>query len=195
MTDEIAALILELKARAHERAGGNSMVEVGQLLEWKAAEALSRFTTLPMPEGHGEPCYYCGKLCDNLAGNPGLWPIALSHADDPGVTKWHHAGCVSSRLEAPPLPEDIAGLIERARGYPEGSFTELVAALRALAQENERLKGGVDAKLRDTENAEQRARIRGLEAALPQQRAYSEVDLTKLRVERNAIRAKTICEA
>ena len=49
-------------------------------------------------EGHDEPCYYCQMPCDGFAGNPSLWPIPLSHDDDPGVVKWHHTGCVQIRL-------------------------------------------------------------------------------------------------
>jgi hypothetical protein len=48
--------------------------------------------------GHDEPCYYCGELCNSLIGNPGKWPIALCHSDDPGKVKWHHASCISKRL-------------------------------------------------------------------------------------------------
>lgn len=48
--------------------------------------------------GHGALCYYCGKPCDCLSANPSLWPVGLCHTDDPGVVKWHHSGCVSSRL-------------------------------------------------------------------------------------------------
>ncbi len=50
------------------------------------------------PDGHGVPCYYCHKPCDGLAGNPSKWPIPLTHKDDPGKVKWHHIGCVMSRL-------------------------------------------------------------------------------------------------
>jgi hypothetical protein len=49
-------------------------------------------------EGHGKPCYYCGELCDGLAGNPSRWPIPLCHRNEPGRVKWHHIGCVTSRL-------------------------------------------------------------------------------------------------
>jgi hypothetical protein len=48
---------------------------------------------------HGEPCYYCGKPTNDLAGNPAEWSVVLSHADEPGVAKAHHAGCVNERLE------------------------------------------------------------------------------------------------
>ncbi len=51
-----------------------------------------------MMQGHNEPCYYCGEPCSSVAGNPGKWPIPLSHRDDPGRVKWHHIGCVSERL-------------------------------------------------------------------------------------------------
>lgn len=77
-------------------------------------------------EGHREPCYYCQEPCNSLAGNPNLWPIALCHADDPGVVKWHHTGCVSSRLveraAAPPVEQTVEEAIDahvRAhRNYP-----------------------------------------------------------------------------
>ena len=49
--------------------------------------------------GHGEPCYYCGKACISISGNPAKWPIPLCHPDEPGVVKFHHVGCVSERLE------------------------------------------------------------------------------------------------
>ena len=49
-------------------------------------------------EGHDEPCHYCKEICNCLAANPGLWPIAFPHEDDPGVVKWHHTGCVMERL-------------------------------------------------------------------------------------------------
>ncbi len=49
-------------------------------------------------EGHDKPCYYCGEPTNAFAGNPGRWPVALPHADEPGVVKWHHGGCVSRRL-------------------------------------------------------------------------------------------------
>lgn len=53
----------------------------------------------PGTSGNGEPCYYCGELCDSFAGNPGKWPIILCHKDAPGVSKAHHSACISSRLE------------------------------------------------------------------------------------------------
>lgn len=49
-------------------------------------------------EGHNQPCYYCGEPCNALAGNPGKWPLAFPHRDEPGVVKWQHVGCVVARL-------------------------------------------------------------------------------------------------
>ena len=48
--------------------------------------------------GHDQPCYYCGELCNAVAGNPEKWPIPLCHPEEPGKVKWHHVGCVSERL-------------------------------------------------------------------------------------------------
>lgn len=48
-----------------------------------------------MKEGHEQLCYYCGKPCNSLHGNPNLWPIPLCHPNEPGVVKWHHIGCIS----------------------------------------------------------------------------------------------------
>jgi hypothetical protein len=50
-------------------------------------------------EGHDKPCYYCGELCNSLAGNPGLWPVAGCHPDEPGVTKYHHSSCTFERAD------------------------------------------------------------------------------------------------
>lgn len=52
-------------------------------------------------EGHGEPCAFCGKLCDRFAGNPGAWPIAFAHPDGTGIVKWHHVNCVVDRIQFP----------------------------------------------------------------------------------------------
>lgn len=49
-------------------------------------------------EGHGKQCYYCGDPCNDLIGNPSKWSVALCHRDEPGVVKWHHTGCITSRL-------------------------------------------------------------------------------------------------
>jgi len=54
------------------------------------------------------------------------------------------------------MTDDIAALIERARGYPEGSFTELIDALRTLAQENARLDDIAEATKALLEVREQR---------------------------------------
>lgn len=48
--------------------------------------------------GDGQRCYYCNEQCHRHAGNPGRWPIAMAHADEPGVVKYHHVDCVERRL-------------------------------------------------------------------------------------------------
>jgi hypothetical protein len=50
------------------------------------------------PEGHDEPCAFCGKPCSSLAGDPSQWPLGFAHPDGTGVCKWHHVGCVVERL-------------------------------------------------------------------------------------------------
>lgn len=57
--------------------------------------------------GHDEPCYYCGEPCSCVAGSPSLWPVGLCHSDEPGVLKWHHSGCVSSRLLEADIHRDV----------------------------------------------------------------------------------------
>lgn len=49
---------------------------------------------------HGEPCYYCGKPTNDLAGDPSEWTVVLCHEDAPGVGKAHHEGCVFRRLQS-----------------------------------------------------------------------------------------------
>lgn len=51
-----------------------------------------------LPQGRGQPCYYCGEPCNDLAGNPGLWSLPFCHRAEPGFVKWHHTRCVTSRL-------------------------------------------------------------------------------------------------
>ena len=69
--------------------------------------------------GHEQPCYYCRKPCDYWAANPGKWPTPLCHSDEPGKMKWHHADCVSDRLERyriltdPKTPLEVTRSIER----------------------------------------------------------------------------------
>lgn len=67
-------------------------------------------------EGHNQPCHYCGKLCSTFAGDPSEWPVPLSHDDQPGFVRWHHAGCVSARLAA------LAEAVEVVRLLLEGEY-------------------------------------------------------------------------
>lgn len=50
-------------------------------------------------QGHDQPCYYCEKQTSDIAGDPGMWSVALCHTDDPGKIKWHHQRCIFERLE------------------------------------------------------------------------------------------------
>ena len=60
-------------------------------------------------DGHNQPCYYCGKPCDVYAGNPGMWPLVFCHKDEPGKAKYHHAKCVSRRLDRLKFFESLHG--------------------------------------------------------------------------------------
>jgi hypothetical protein len=44
------------------------------------------------------PCYYCGEPTESRSARPTLWPVRLCHADEPGVSKPHHRGCIDVRL-------------------------------------------------------------------------------------------------
>jgi len=64
-------------------------------------------------QGHNKPCYYCGEPCNGFAGDPGLWPLAFCHRDEPGVMRWHHSRCVTRRLVENQPPEK--GVVEALR--------------------------------------------------------------------------------
>jgi len=76
-------------------------------------------------QGHNKPCYYCGEPCNGFAGDPGLWPLAFCHRDEPGVMKWHHSRCVTRRLVENQPPEK--GVVEAAQS--------LIAALDSKDEE------------------------------------------------------------
>lgn len=67
-----------------------------------------------MIEGHDEPCYYCGMLCNSFIGNPSMWPIPLCHSDEPGKVKWHHTGCVSLRLDKLQKMEEMFAAMDKS---------------------------------------------------------------------------------
>lgn len=88
---------------------------------------------LEYTEGHDEPCYYCGELCNKLAGNPSLWPLPLCHPDDPGRVKWHHTGCISDRLHG--------RLTNKTCGHFTGPLTEeMLCPYCELDKQEEELK-------------------------------------------------------
>ena len=46
-------------------------------------------------DGQDQPCTQCGRQCDGLAGDPGVWPHALAlDYNLPGVTSWYCSNCV-----------------------------------------------------------------------------------------------------
>jgi hypothetical protein len=63
------------------------------------ANAAISYDEFRVAESDGKPCHYCGEPVNALAGNPGLWPIVMSHSDEPGVPKIHHMSCVQVRLD------------------------------------------------------------------------------------------------
>src|SRR4051812_15543997 len=53
-----------------------------------------------MIDSHDELCWYCGKRCSSLAGNPGIWPLLLPLDEtNPGHCVAVHTGCVLNRLK------------------------------------------------------------------------------------------------
>jgi hypothetical protein len=70
-------------------------------------------------DGHGKPCYYCGKLCNSVAGSPGQWPMGFPEKDEPGKVKYHHMGCLLKRLN---MLEEARNIIETYVGF---NFTKI----------------------------------------------------------------------
>src|SRR5258707_5044882 len=117
-----------------------------------------------------------------------------------------------SPLTTPPLPEEIAKLIEYLESSTSGPGSpcmKAAAAIRALAQENARLTEIVKVSKEryrqfDAENGELQARIRELEVELAKEKELSStfnmlavnhcLDKHKVETERDVIRAKTIEE-
>ncbi len=84
-----------------------------------------------LPSVKDGACYYCGKMTDSLAGNPGQWAVMLCHSDDPGKVKYHHQLCVSKRLELPSV-EELTRIISNycdRRGFDE--YTKCAEAIHA----------------------------------------------------------------
>ncbi len=104
--------------------------------------------------GHREPCYYCGKPCNNFHGSPSKWAIPLCHRDDPGRVKFHHIGCVSALLDqlGDPGPQPAVSDADRAealewirdacpntaQGTPNSVVKIVCAALGCMADGKEK---------------------------------------------------------
>jgi hypothetical protein len=46
-------------------------------------------------DGH---CFYCRAMTNHFAGDPGLWPLRFCQPDGTGIARFHHARCVTDRL-------------------------------------------------------------------------------------------------
>jgi len=211
VTDDIAALIAELKARAHERAGKNSMVEVEQLLEWQAADALFRLTAPPLLAFDGAPAKF-----DDPRWVENAQPLPEEPTIPAMITVGRgrfHAGVKVSTVQGAidrlvdhvkeqPLPEEIAGLIERLHRHPNLACMEAIKLLRAQAQEIKRLKDErndleSDYLRRHRDACDRQERIRELEAERDDLVAQLHVALASVGYNQGvaaAIRAKTIKE-
>lgn len=62
-------------------------------------------------------CYYCGEQTNTLIGDPSMWAMRFCHADDPGVVKYHHTGCVTERLKRLERAEEALRQVLAVRGY------------------------------------------------------------------------------
>lgn len=74
------------------------------------------------------PCFYCGELCNDLAGDPGLWSLYFPDPDQygSGYGRHHHTKCVMRRLD-----DLSSAAVERDR--LKATNRELLAALRELS--------------------------------------------------------------
>lgn len=81
-----------------------AMLEMFRLSIPEEAEAV-----INLPQGHDEPCFYCGEPCEAFAGDPGRWPLGFCQPDGTGITRWHHTRCVTARLFPTPAAEVTGG--------------------------------------------------------------------------------------
>lgn len=51
-------------------------------------------------EGHDKLCIFCGKPCNDVAGNPSEWPLELPHYKYDDRDNFAHIGCTYERLRA-----------------------------------------------------------------------------------------------
>ncbi len=76
-----------------------------------------------------DKCYYCGEMTNSFAGNPGKWPVVLSHSDEPGKPKCHHEECVILRLDHAKeyylglLPKEKEQKILTSSGYVDSDLS------------------------------------------------------------------------
>lgn len=133
--------------------------------------ALRSLAAPQVPEGHNEPCYYCGEPCDSVAGDPSRWPLGFPHADDPGVVKYQHVGCVVSRLDAPApqgveletTPDELAE-IDGWLSLPSGEILPLKRKLKKLRRDRDALLAAL--------SSSRAAQARAVEEAVKDERAF-----------------------
>lgn len=87
----------------------------------QAVECIAEVLRERPEEGHDEPCFYCGKPCSLIAGDPSRWPLAFAQPDGTGVVRYHHVGCVVARLV--PSPAEMFGTQPTERSW-EGAAHE-----------------------------------------------------------------------
>ena len=71
----------------------------GELKTYEFNNSIFEMDDAMRGRAHNKPCYYCSKPINSLAGDPGEWPIVMSHPDEPGVPKFHHMSCVQDHLD------------------------------------------------------------------------------------------------
>ena len=92
-------------------------------------------------------CHYCGEPINNLAGDPGLWPLTFCHPAEPGVPKQHHVKCLTARLAAAEANEKRIHELEQRIESMKHSFSNDVvegyqSKVQALNAEVNRLNAG-----------------------------------------------------
>ncbi len=216
--NDIPALIAALKAQAWQRAAGNTLIAAEQLIEWHAAAAFERLTTLPLPEE-------IAGLIERL-NNPALVmatgaPTMLDFVSSTSDMKSAAAALqrlaqeverLNERLENNHLYEHKDGQMVRVEVSP-GSIPDGIdcrnETIKLQDERNDRLaariteleahcirlgQGGAERYWEErwrTDNA----RIAELEADLKQHQDLNAAEheiLLQVHAERDAIRAKTI---
>ena len=144
MSDEELLAIVEKYVTCNPNATETKLVFADLVLEVakEVCDETEKRVRKELGKFDGEPCYYCGKPISAIAADPGLWGIPLCHADEPGVIKPHHIGCVVDRLipaeqlEKRVRRETLEWIMRNIQVYKPAE------ALQMLAEELRRAKAG-----------------------------------------------------